>query len=79
MKCVCAQFLLLGGLVVSGLGSTVPQQIHVALAGSDAAGNPSTMAVSWQTEQATTTTEVQYGVQSGAYQTTASGYSGACK
>ncbi|EGD74899.1 iron/zinc purple acid phosphatase-like protein [Salpingoeca rosetta] len=52
----------------SGLGSeaTQPEQVHIALAGLDAKGNPNGMAVSWQTHTRTATSVVRYGLNSTA-------------
>jgi hypothetical protein len=54
-----------------------PTQVHVALAGSDAMGNPSTFAVSWNTQNQTSTSIVKYGTASGVYTGSASGVSSA--
>jgi hypothetical protein len=67
---------LLAGFVSS---SALPTQVHIALAGSDENGNPNAMAVSWQTQENTVTSQVQYGLVSGKYDQTATGISSSCK
>ena len=44
-----------------------PNQIHIALAGRDANGDPNGMAVSYHTNNATTATQVKYGITSKLY------------
>lgn len=50
-----------------------PQQIHIALAGMDGAGNSNSMTVSWNTRIKTDTTVVKYGKASGQLDNTAKG------
>jgi hypothetical protein len=59
--------------------STAPTQLHIALAGNDDFGNPNSMAISWQTELNTPTSQVLYGLESGKYDLSATGTSSACK
>lgn len=59
------------------LSTTLPSQIHIALAGSDIDGNPNSMAISWQTQENTATSQVKYGLVSGKYDQSASGTSSA--
>ena len=53
----------------------IPQQVHIALAGSDANGNSDRMSISWQTEHDTRSSMVMYGEASGVYTFNASGVS----
>lgn len=64
-------------LAVTALAGTVPEQVHISLAGNDGNGNSNGMAVSWQTEENTDTSLVKYGLISGDYTFSASGVSGA--
>ena len=57
------------------LGLDAPQQIHIAFAGRNSAGDPSGMAVSWQTARDTATSVVRYGLAADSLQWTASGAS----
>lgn len=68
----------LAGFVRVSSSSAVPSQVHIALAGSDESGNPNAMAVSWQTEENTVTSQVQYGLISGQYDQSATGTSSSC-
>jgi hypothetical protein len=61
------------------LCSTTPTQLHIALAGNDEFGNSNAMAISWQTELNTPTSQVQYGLETGKYDLSATGTSSACK
>jgi hypothetical protein len=63
------RFLLLSLLQLLAMLSlfaaeTLPSQVHIALAGRDSMGNPSGMAISWQTTTQTATSTVQYGTVS---------------
>src|SRR3546814_328227 len=58
------------------LGGDVPQQIHLAFAGRSSQGDPSGMAVSWQTERDTASSVVRYGLAPDSLAATASGSSG---
>lgn len=51
-----------GPCLAAGSEATMPEQIHIALAGRDAKGNPNGMAVSWQTQVRTATSMVRYGL-----------------
>jgi hypothetical protein len=53
--------------------STIPSQVHIALAGNDVEGNADRMAISWFTESVTLTTTVKYGTASGTYSSSAKG------
>ena len=53
--------------------ATEPEQIHIALAGRDAEGNSNGMAISWQTQVATNTSVVKYGLSKSALTHTATG------
>lgn len=72
----CVVFAL--GALAATAGSTSPTQVHIALAGQDAIGNPNAMAVSWQTEDDTSSSIVRYGTASGEYTMTAQGSSASC-
>lgn len=54
---------------------TTPEQIHIALSGNDGNGNSNGMAVSWLTEDKTSTSTVNYGYSSGQYDHTMEGTS----
>jgi hypothetical protein len=73
------QVLLLAALAGCVTSSAIPTQVHIALAGSDENGNANAMAVSWQTEENTITSQVQYGLISGKYDQSATGTSSSCK
>lgn len=70
-------FAVISSIVAVALGAgTSPAQVHLALAGTDAAsGSPNGMAVSWQTESDTSTSTVRYGTAPGEYTATVTGYS----
>jgi hypothetical protein len=69
------------GLVVLSLilaisvATDIPTQIHIAFAGRSSNGDPSTMAVSWNTKKQTLTSTVKYGIQSKQYAEVATGFS----
>lgn len=54
-------FLVLAITFLSTYATDLPQQIHIALAGSDENGNPNGMTISWQTIDDTATSMVKYG------------------
>jgi phosphodiesterase/alkaline phosphatase D-like protein len=55
--------------------SNAPAQVHISLAGSDSDNNSNTIAVSWATVTQTSTSVVKYGVKSGVYSDSSTGYS----
>jgi acid phosphatase type 7 len=55
-----------------------PTQVHIALAGTDSDGNSNSMAVSWQTQVDTTSSQVNYGLSPGQYTLTSVGQSKSC-
>ncbi len=65
MRTFAVATVLACALGVAVSGSVPPEQIHIALAGRDSAGNPDRMAVSWVTQEATATSVVRYGRESG--------------
>ncbi len=52
---------------------TKPSQVHIALAGVDANGNPNGMSISYHTNVATSSSSVKYGVSSRRYSNTIQG------
>lgn len=59
----------------AALAAASPQQIHIALAGRDAAGVSNGMSFSWATPHGTTTSTVQYGLAPTQLTSTATGTS----
>ena len=67
------------GLIRSSYSSnsnniTKPEQIHVALSGSDFNGYPSTYAISWMNQLKPSDSTVKYGIESGKYIYESKGY-----
>lgn len=65
--------LALASMLSAALAADVPTQVHIALAGQDANGDSNSMAVSWNTKGATTTSTVKFGTSSGVYSSAATG------
>ncbi len=64
--------------VLTAASTDVPTQIHIALAGRDSiTGDSNSMAVTWNTKGATSTSTVKYGLRPGAYNNVATGYGSA--
>lgn len=75
LKSIAVLFIF---FVCVAIGSDVPTQVHIALAGSDKEGNPSTVAISWNTVNRTLTSTVKYGLKPAAASSYASQSSGKC-
>ena len=60
-------------IVAVAAAGTTPEQIHIAFAGTDSAGNANGMTVSWATMAATATSTVHYGLSPDALTMTATG------
>lgn len=73
----CFIVLTLALIVALVSASTFPEQVHIALAGDDGAGNSNGMTVSWLTHENTASTTVKYGYASGDYTASMTGSSSA--
>lgn len=52
--------------VKAGVSESAPvQQVHIALSGDDSEGNPTGLAISWQTNIDTPTSTVRFGMKPG--------------
>jgi acid phosphatase type 7 len=67
--------ILLFVLISVALATDLPTQIHIALAGKDANGDPNGMAVSWNTKSKSATSTVKFGTISASYSSSTTGQS----
>eukprot|EP00043_Microstomoeca_roanoka_P020835 m.254205 g.254205 ORF g.254205 m.254205 type:complete len:458 (-) comp17801_c0_seq1:293-1666(-) len=77
MRFITAAIVVIAASLTLGQSSdsTMPEQIHIALAGKDASGNSNGMTISWQTQVKTATSAVKYGLNATALSMTAYGNS----
>lgn len=64
---------LLLAIVSCAVALDIPSQVHISLAGKNANGDATTMAVSWNTKANTPTSTVKYGTRSHVYTNSATG------